>query len=97
MVNPSMEHQRYILNEQKFNQYNQHGIKQFNPYNNVLNHQVDKKNNLNNYPNCLDIHSHISNCPICSKFFKFNNVVYIIVIVILVILCILLLKKVLNI
>lgn len=46
--------------------------------------------------NCLDVHSHITRCPICSKFFKVDNTVYIISIVILTIICILLLKKVLN-
>lgn len=47
-------------------------------------------------PSCLDVHGHIVDCPICSKFFKFDGTVYIIVIVLLVIICILLLKKVLN-
>jgi hypothetical protein len=47
-------------------------------------------------PNCLQIHDHVQNCPICSKFFKHNNVVYIITITVLSIICILLLKRVLN-
>jgi hypothetical protein len=47
-------------------------------------------------PSCLEIHSHIMDCPICSRFFKNDNTVYIIVIVILAIMCIMLLKKVLN-
>lgn len=47
--------------------------------------------------NCLDIAEHVKDCPICSKFYKNDNTVYIIVIVILVILCILLLKRVLDI
>jgi hypothetical protein len=47
-------------------------------------------------PSCLTIHSHVQSCPICSKFFKNDNTVYIISIVILSIICILLLKRVLN-
>lgn len=47
-------------------------------------------------PSCLDIHDHIQQCPICSRFYKNDNTVYIIAIVILSIICILLLKKVLN-
>ena len=45
---------------------------------------------------CLDVHSHIQSCPICSKFFKQDNSLYIIAIIILSIICIMLLKKVLN-
>ena len=55
-----------------------------------------ENNNVYNTPNCLDIHAHIIKCPICSKFFKFDNTVYIIAIVVLSIVCILLLKRVLN-
>ena len=47
-------------------------------------------------PTCLEIHDHVSSCPICSRFFKTDNTVYIIAIVILSIICILLLKRVLN-
>ena len=53
------------------------------------------RENLNT-PNCLDVHDHVTHCPICSKFFKFDNTVYIISIVVLSIICILLLKRVLN-
>ena len=47
-------------------------------------------------PTCLDVESHVSNCPICSKFYKNENAIYIIAIVVLSIICILLLKRVLN-
>ena len=47
--------------------------------------------------NCLDICSHIKECPICSRFYNNDKTVYIIVIIALVIICILLLKKVINI
>ena len=45
---------------------------------------------------CIDVHDHVQSCPICSRFFKNENTVYIIVIIILAIICILLLKRVLN-
>ena len=47
-------------------------------------------------PTCIDVHEHVQTCPICSRFFKNDNTVYIITIVILAIVCILLLKRVLN-
>jgi len=47
-------------------------------------------------PSCLEIADHVNNCPICSRFYKTDNTVYIIAIVILSIICIMLLKKVLN-
>lgn len=46
---------------------------------------------------CLAIAEHVKDCPICSKFYKNDNTVYIIVIVVLAIICILLLKRVLDI
>ena len=45
---------------------------------------------------CLDVHSHIQSCPICSKFFKHDNSLYIIAIIVLSIICIILFKKILN-
>lgn len=47
-------------------------------------------------PTCLEIADHVGSCPICSRFYKTDNTVYIIAIVILAIICILLLKRVLN-
>lgn len=47
-------------------------------------------------PTCLTVHSHVQACPICSRFFKNDNTVYIIAIFILSVICILLLKRVLN-
>jgi hypothetical protein len=47
-------------------------------------------------PTCLEIADHVGSCPICSRFYKNDNTVYIIAIVILSIICILLLKRVLN-
>jgi len=51
---------------------------------------------IENTPSCLDIYSHIENCPICSRHYKRDNSIFIIAIIILSIICILLLKKVLN-
>ena len=45
---------------------------------------------------CLDVHSHIQTCPICSRFFKHDNSLYIIAIIVLSIICIILFKKILN-
>jgi hypothetical protein len=46
--------------------------------------------------NCIDIARHITDCPICSKFYNNDKTVYIIAIILLSIVCILLLKRVLN-
>ena len=48
-------------------------------------------------PSCIQISNHISNCPICIKFYNNDKTLYILAIVILAIFCILLIKKVLNI
>uniref|UniRef100_A0A6C0H384 Uncharacterized protein n=1 Tax=viral metagenome TaxID=1070528 RepID=A0A6C0H384_9ZZZZ len=47
-------------------------------------------------PSCLDVAEHITNCPICSKFYNTDKTIYIIAIIALAIICILLLKKVLD-
>ena len=49
-----------------------------------------------NSPTCLETHDHVQTCPICCRFFKNDNTMYIIAIVILAIICILLLKRVLD-
>lgn len=58
-------------------------------------HQVPVRS-VNSSPTCIDVHDHVQSCPICSRFFKNDNTVYIIAIVILSIVCILLLKRVLD-
>lgn len=45
---------------------------------------------------CRNIYDHISQCPICAKFYKHDNTLYLIVIAILIIACALLLKRVLR-
>lgn len=47
-------------------------------------------------PSCLDVADHISTCPICSKLYKDDKVVYLIAIVVLAIIVIILLKKILD-
>ena len=67
--------------------------------NNSLNSQYTTPNEylpITTKPNCIDCNEHISNCPICSKFYKNDKIIYIIAIVILAIICILLLKRVLD-
>jgi len=46
--------------------------------------------------NCLDIASHVQDCPICSKFYNTDKTIYIIIIIILSLICLLLVKKLLN-
>jgi hypothetical protein len=48
-------------------------------------------------PSCIQVSNHISNCPICIKFYNNDKTIYILAIVILAIFCLLLIKKVLNI
>jgi hypothetical protein len=47
-------------------------------------------------PSCIQVNDHIKSCPICCKFYKNDNTVYIIIIIVLSIMCILLLKRVLD-
>ena len=46
-------------------------------------------------PNCQEIFYHIDSCPLCKKFYKQDNTLYLVVILILVLVCALLMKKVL--
>ena len=57
---------------------------------------VTMKHQHHGSPTCLEIVDHVSSCPICSRFYKNDNIVYIIAIVMLSIICILLLKRVLK-
>ena len=45
---------------------------------------------------CLDIANHVEGCPICSKFYKNSNTLFLIIIFILSVFCLILLKKVLD-
>lgn len=45
---------------------------------------------------CQDIFLHTSDCPICRRFYKQDNTVYLIIIGVLILTCALLFKKVLN-
>ena len=62
----------------------------------VQQQDVTMKHQHHGSPTCLEIVDHVSSCPICSRFYKNDNIVYIIAIVMLSIICILLLKRVLN-
>lgn len=63
------------------------------PYVDMDNESVKEvKANLN----CLDVCDHIKTCPICTKFYKNDNTVYIVVIIVLIIISLLLLKNVLD-
>ena len=45
---------------------------------------------------CFDVYEHIETCPICRKFYKQDNTIYLVIIAILALVCALLLKKILN-
>jgi len=47
-------------------------------------------------PTCLDIADHVSQCPICSKFYNNDKTLYILAIAILMVICILLFKRVME-
>ena len=70
--------------------------------NNNFNDVSIQDNNFKKYilpngsPSCIDVANHIELCPICSRYYKQDNSLYIIVIVVLSIICILLAKKVLK-
>tara|TARA_Y100000389_G_scaffold201196_1_gene243274 strand:+ start:1839 stop:2264 length:426 start_codon:yes stop_codon:yes gene_type:complete len=89
-----------ISNNQNINQ----NIKEDETFleNNNFNDVSIQDNNFKKYilpngsPSCIDVANHIELCPICSRYYKQDNSLYIIVIVVLSILCILLAKKVLK-
>lgn len=93
-------------NQQNQNYYkNQNHYKNHKTYYNDDSYQDDNKlpyyNTYHNIPSnspysCLDISSHIENCPICSKFYNTDKTIYVITIVILIIFCIILIKKIID-
>ena len=92
-------HQHQHQHQHQYQHQHQPSSQEF--FNPPVNHQEnttmeENYKMLSNTPSCLDIHSHVLNCPICSRFFKNDNAVYIIAIVVLSIICILLLKRVLK-
>ena len=103
--------QQNSYNQNQTNQQNQQNQNYYKPYNNHKqyynddSYQDDNKlpyyNNYHNIPSnspysCLDISSHIENCPICSKFYNTDKTIYVITIVILIIFCIILIKKIID-
>ena len=65
------------------------------PMNSPMQTPMQKLNSFG-APTCLEIADHISQCPICSKFYNNDKTLWIISIVILIIICLFLLKKVLD-
>ena len=51
---------------------------------------------MSSQPSCLDIASHVHDCPICSRFYHCDRTIYIVIIAIISMICLLLLKKILN-
>ena len=45
---------------------------------------------------CMDLANHMKDCPICSRFYNNDRMMYIIAIVLLSLLCLMLIKKILN-
>jgi len=84
--NQQMSH----IHEQQMSDSN---ISNINSYDNE---QFNSCKKFNNIPTCLDIAEHISNCPICSKFYNNDKTIYIIAIVVLFIIVLILLKKILD-
>lgn len=101
---------KYIRNN-SFNKLPEDSGMNFSNYNNQMlsNSELSDPNNTMQYnfgplretnsciPTCIQIAEHIRDCPICCKFYKNDNTVYIIVIIVLAIMCLLLLKRVLDI
>lgn len=94
-----------LQNNNVFENENENESENENENENFYENNYNYRNQNNNYVikkqphefSCLEVASHIDNCPICTRFYKNDNTGYIIVITILVIFCFLLLKKVLNI
>lgn len=58
--------------------------------------KVPRNDYFNDEISCIEISRHISNCPICSKFYENDKSSYVIFIVILIVIIIILFKKVLE-
>jgi len=69
------------------------GMMMSSPYVDMDNESIKE---VNSNLNCLDVCDHIKTCPICTKFYKNDNTVYIVVIIVLIIISLLLLKNVLD-
>lgn len=97
--NPQQAYQRQAYQQQTYQRPRQQ-IFQQQPYqeesHRLNSQQISDQPPVHLSYNCVDIAKHISECPICSKFYNNDKTIYIIVIIILSIVCILLLKRVLN-
>lgn len=74
--------------------YHAHGLHNQNevPYPCSLSDRIERGES----PSCLRVSDHVSECPMCSKFFNPDKTIYIIVIIVLSLMCLLLLKRVLD-
>ena len=55
-----------------------------------------KTYSLSEGPSCIDVATHIAECPICSKFYNNDKTLYLLIIAIMSIVCVLLLKRVID-
>lgn len=100
--NVPQQYQKFIRNHKNGQQYSESGMIHHTPVPEFFEPPPQQQQHqhipapLSSTPTCLEVHDHVQTCPICSRFFKNDNTVYIIAIVILAIICILLLKRVLN-
>ena len=78
--------------------YQQHGSNQMYQQHDVIDqpHVVKETFSQAAKMNCVDVSNHISDCPICSKFYKKDNTIFIISIAVLCFIILILLKKVLK-
>lgn len=76
--------------------YRQHQSSPYKQPTNIYEGFENKNKSNNSDITCQKVLKHISNCPICSKFYNNDRTVYIIIIVILIIISLLLFKKVLD-
>lgn len=94
--NSGMFSQKYTPINEAFQQENNIQEQYHNIHGNHGNDDTIQTPHIKDEPTCIDVAEHIANCPICSKFYKNDNSIYIITIIVLAIICILLLRKVLG-
>lgn len=88
--NTNYMHQPYYSDSPQNINYAGHPQPQ--PQNEIVENLMMPSNNID----CRNIYDHISQCPICAKFYKHDNTFFIIIITILIVACALLLKRVLR-
>jgi hypothetical protein len=95
---------------QNFNNYpnNHHKIEDAIQMNRIVSNEEYNRNTRDEIANhnhiisnlhdisCIQISEHVKKCPICSRIYKNDNILYIVVIIVLLILCLLLSNKLFN-